>query len=90
MTNREISDILGISIRTIRRTAKKLYPSRFGPKHTAKWTEQETIRIIDELRKKGFVSVDKAQDGQRGSDDGQNGRDAILDMEAGRKEEAGC
>ena len=57
MTTKELSEVSGVSVDTIVRTAKEYYPSRFSQGKRVVFTKDEAITIMGQLRKKGFVEL---------------------------------
>jgi len=56
MTIRELADVAGCSYSTLRKSARKLYPEKFRNGKLTVFGEQESVRIMSEVRKRGFVS----------------------------------
>lgn len=62
MTVRDIAEIAGVSVQTVRRTAENNVGYVFEKGKTANFTEKESIEIMRELKKKGFIQP--VQNGQ--------------------------
>ena len=55
MTVRELADVAGCSIRTVQRAIARLYPDRISQGSKADLTQWESVKIMMEIRKRGFV-----------------------------------
>lgn len=64
MTTRELSEVAGVSVDTIRRIAKKFYPGKLSQGATAMFNKQQSMDILQEVRKKNFVELNNQQDTQ--------------------------
>lgn len=62
MTTREIAEIAGVSVQTVRRTAESNVGYVFEAGKKAVFSEKESIEIMRELKKKGFIQP--VQNGQ--------------------------
>jgi len=69
MTVREIAEIAGVSVQTVRRTAELNVGYVFEKGKKADFSEKESIEIMRELKKKGFI-----QPVQNGQEPVQNGQ----------------
>lgn len=56
MTTKEIADIAGVSTKTVTRTAKLKGIGIITPGIETRFTETESVLLMSELRKKGFVN----------------------------------
>ena len=57
MTTKEIAEAAGVSVDTVQRVAKKLYPGMFGQGKRLAFVMEEAIEIMKALRKKNFVEL---------------------------------
>lgn len=55
MTVREIAEIAGVGIDTVIRKGKELYPGKFENGKKTVFNQKESIHIMGEIRKKGFI-----------------------------------
>ena len=55
MTSKEIASIAGVSVRTVTRTAKQNSIGNITPGVEAVFDERESVLLMAELRKKGFI-----------------------------------
>jgi hypothetical protein len=55
MTSKEIASIAGVSVRTVTRTAKQNNIGNITPGVEAVFDERESVLLMAELRKKGFI-----------------------------------
>lgn len=55
MTIKELSDVAGVSISTIRRTGIKLFPERHKQGKTTYYKKDQCVKIIEEVRKKNII-----------------------------------
>lgn len=69
MTTKEIAEIAGVSVQTVRRTAESRVGFVFVAGKKADFTEKESIEIMRELKKKGFIQP--VQNGQVPVQNGQ-------------------
>lgn len=69
MTTKEIAEIAGVSVQTVRRTAEFNTGYVFEKGKKADFSEKESIEIMRALKKKGFI-----QPVQNGQDLNQNGQ----------------
>lgn len=69
MTTREIAEIAGVSVQTVRRTAETHIGYVFEAGKKAVFSEKESIEIMRELKKKGFIQP--VQNGQALVQNGQ-------------------
>lgn len=69
MTTREIAELSGVSVQTVRRTAENDVGYVFEKGKKAVFTEKESIEIMKYLRKRGFVQ--HVQNGQVPVQNGQ-------------------
>jgi len=69
MTVREIAEIAGVSVQTVRRTAELNVGYVFEKGKKADFSEKESIEIMRELKKKGFIQP--VQNGQVPDQNGQ-------------------
>jgi DNA-binding transcriptional regulator YhcF (GntR family) len=69
MTVREIAEFAGVSVQTVRRTAELNVGYVFEKGKKAEFSEKESIEIMRELKKKGFVQP--VQNGQVPVQNGQ-------------------
>lgn len=69
MTTREIAEIAGVSVQTVRRTAETYIGYVFEVGKKAVFSEKESIEIMRELKKKGFIQP--VQNGQAPIQNGQ-------------------
>jgi hypothetical protein len=67
MTFIKISEVAGCSERTVRRTAKELWPTRVFSKAGADLTEMDAVKIMEVLPKRNIVSGKKS--GQMSAED---------------------
>ena len=56
MTVRELADVAGCSIRTVHRVIAHLFPGRMRNGVTTDLNENESVRIMAEVRKRGFMT----------------------------------
>jgi hypothetical protein len=57
MTTKEIAEAAGVSVDTVQRVAKKIYPGMFGQGKRLAFVMEEAIEIMKALRKKNFVDL---------------------------------
>lgn len=57
MTTREIAEAAGLSIDTIQRIGRELYPAKFGQGKRTDFNKQESIEIMKRARKLNFVEL---------------------------------
>lgn len=57
MTTREIAETAGVSIDTVSRKIKEMYPDRISHGKTTRLIQAEAITVMTELRKKNFVEL---------------------------------
>jgi len=69
MTTKEIAEIAGVSVQTVRRTAELNVGYVFEKGKKADFSEKESIEIMRELKKKGFIQP--VQNGQVPDQNGQ-------------------
>jgi hypothetical protein len=55
MTLREMAEVAGVTVETVRVKAKEMYPDKFINGKKTVFNQQEAIPIMAELRKKGFI-----------------------------------
>ena len=56
MTTKEIAEISGVSVDTVTRKIKELYPDEIRPKRATNLVKEKAIRVMSELRKMGFIN----------------------------------
>ena len=59
MTTKEIAEAAGVSVDTVQRSARALYPEKFKQGKKAYFVKAESIEIMKGLRKKNFVALPK-------------------------------
>lgn len=57
MTTKEIAEAAGVSVDTVQRSARALYPEKFKQGKKAYFVKAESIEIMKGLRKKNFVEL---------------------------------
>lgn len=69
MTVTDIADAAGVSGETVRRAGRDLFPERFQKGRKTIFNQRQGIRIMSELRKKGFVQVQPPQNVEVAAED---------------------
>jgi hypothetical protein len=57
MTTKEIAEAAGVSVDTIQRAAKELYPGKFGQGKRVAFIKSEAIEVMKAVRKRNFVEL---------------------------------
>jgi len=57
MTTKELADTAGVSVDTIQRKAKELFPGKFTQGSKPRYTQKEAIAIIGNVKKTGFIEL---------------------------------
>ena len=59
MTTKEIADIAGVSIDTVQKVAREVYPEKFGQGKRVTYLKAEAISVMSLIRKRNFVELPK-------------------------------
>lgn len=62
MTLREMAEVAGVSVETVRSKGKEMYPDKFIKGKKTSFNQQESITVMSELRKRGFVQPTENMD----------------------------
>ena len=59
MTTKEIADIAGVSVDTVQKVAREVYPEKFGQGKRVTYLKDEAISVMRLIRKRNFVELPK-------------------------------
>jgi hypothetical protein len=80
MTAKQIAEVAGVSVETVQKKVKELFPEIVKKGKQTNLTEPEAVNIMAELRKQGFVTPRKNDDVVTRSELAEFGRAIVSEM----------